>query len=359
MRRIGSLLKKDLILGVKDVFVILEVVFAVLLVVLLRFVVPEDIANDEHVFVYDETGVIESRISSLEVDADVPTGEFFVDGRDDVVDGLVDNPAALGLVIRSAADASGALYDVELLTQPYTQQAMIDYIRVELEDVLSIITPPAGRYPADVYDALRVEALQTGLRDEIPFNKRLMPLVLMVMVGILGLFIMVSLLGQERGDQTIRAFRVSPGGIWTFMASKHLMVLLTGLTTFSILYLPMMGFAGYLPSLVIILLTIVLGSSMGAILAAYFDNPMASIGWVLLLMLVFNLPTISLFAPVFSPVWLRAIPTYHTLFGLDAAMFPDNNAHVVRRSAGILAGLSAALYLVSGLIFTGRIRKEN
>lgn len=358
MRRIGSLLRKDLILGVKDVFVILEVVFAVLLLVLLRFIVPEDISIEGRVFVYDETGVLESWIESLEVDVE-EAGEFYVSSREAVVQGLVDNPSAVGVVIRPAAAGAPELYDVELLTQPYTQQAMIDYIRVDMEDVLSIITPPAGRYPADVYESVRVEALQTGLRDEIPFNERLMPVVIMVMVGILGLFIMVSLLGQERGDQTIRAFRVSPGGVWAFMASKHLVVLMTGFTTFSILYLPMMGIEGYLPSLLIILVTIVFGSCIGTILAAFYDNPMASIGWVLLLMLVFNLPTISLFAPVFSPGWLQAIPTYHTLFGLDAAMFPDNNSHLIWRSAAILGATAAVLYVVSGVIFTGRVRKES
>jgi len=51
MKRIGSLLKKDIILGVKDVFVILEVVFAILLLLLLLFIVPEDITNEGHVFI--------------------------------------------------------------------------------------------------------------------------------------------------------------------------------------------------------------------------------------------------------------------------------------------------------------------
>jgi len=359
MKRIGTLLKKDLILGVKDVFVILEIVFAVLIVLLLRFVVPEDITSEGRVYIHDETGVLESWMSSLDVDVTNEMGEFLVSSRESVVEGLEQEPSALGLVIRAADEGTDARYDVELLTQPYTQQALIDYIRVDLEDLLSIITPPAGLYPADVYDSLRIEALQTGLRDEIPFNQRLMPVVLMVMVGILGLFVMVSLLGQERGDQTVRAFRVSPGGIWSFVASKHLMVLLTGLATFTILYLPMMGTDGYLPALLIILITIVLGSSIGAILAAYFNNPMASIGWVLLIMLVFNLPTISLFAPVFSPGWLQIIPTYHTLFGLDAAMFPDDNAHLIWRSVAILAAMAGVLYLVSGAVFTSRVRKEN
>jgi hypothetical protein len=356
MKRLATLLKKDMILGVKDIFVILEIVFAVVMLMILLFIVPEDPSTEAAVFINDETGTLSGFIDSLEIDVEDEMGEFFVDSREEVVQGLVDNPSAIGLVI-TAGEAGK--YNVDLLTQPYTQDALVEYLALEMEDIFSIIAPPAGRYPADVYGAVRIEALQTGLRDEIPFNQRLLPIVLMFMVGIMGLFIMVSVMGQERGDQTIRAFRVSPSGLWGFMASKHLLVLLTGITTFSILYLPMMGTSGYLPSLLLMVLTVVFGSCIGLILAAWFDNPMGSIGWVLLLMLVFNLPSISLLAPVFSPGWIRAIPSYWTLFGLDAAMFPDNNSHLIWQSAAILAVVAAGMYLLSGYVFSRRVRREN
>jgi hypothetical protein len=355
MKSLGTLLRKDLILGVKDVFVILEIVFAVVMLMILLFIVPEDPSTEAAVFIADETGVLEGFLEDLEIDIE-EAGELFVSDREAVIDGLVENPSALGLVI--TANESGT-YNIDLLRQPYTQDALVEYLGVEMEDIFSIIAPPAGRYPADVYDAVRIESLQSGLRDEIPFNQRLVPIVLMIMVGIMGLFIMVSVMGQERGDQTIRAFRVSPAGIWGFMASKHLLVLLTGITTFSIIYLPIMGTSGYLPSLLLMVLTVIFGSCIGIILAAFFDNPMGSIGWVLLLMLVLNLPAISLLAPVFSPGWMQVIPSYWTLFGLDAAMFPDNNAGIIWQSAIILAAVAAGMYLLSGYVFSSRVRREN
>ena len=292
----------------------------------------------------------------MEIDAEEQLGESFVDSREAVIEGLVDNPSAIGLVI-TAGEAG--TYNVELLTQPYTQEALIEYLALEMEDIFSIIAPTEARYPADVFQAVRIETLHSGLRDEIPFNQRLLPIVLMFMVGIMGLFIMVSVMGQERADMTIRAFRVSPGGLWVFMASKHLLVLLIGVTTFSIIYLPMMGISGYLPSLLLMVLTIVFGSCIGMILAAFFDNPMGSIGWVLLLMLLLNLPAISLLAPVFSPGWIQAIPSYWTLFGLDAAMFPDNNSDLIWQSAAILGAVAVGMYLLSGYVFSSRVQREN
>lgn len=354
MKKVFSLFKKDLLLGLQDVYILLEIGFAIVLVLLLIFVIPEQIDSEGVVFIHDETGRLETFIDSMDIEME-EVGEFFVDGRDAVVRGMVENRSAVGVVITAGAATP---YVVELLHQPYTPEALVEYVRVEMEDLFSIIHPPGGLYPPDVYESVRITSLQEGLRDEIPFNQMLMPIVLLVMVGILGLFVMVSLLGQERADQTIRALRVAPTNLWQVLISKHLIVLFTGFITFTILYVPMMGLSGYLPALLIMVLTIIMGSTLGTFLGTIVDNPMEGIGWVLVLMIVLSLPAISLLAPVFSPWWMRIIPSYYTVFGLDAAMFPDQNAHVIRQSAAVLGGIVVVLFALSGLAFSRRTRKE-
>jgi len=151
---------------------------------------------------------------------------------------------------------------------------------------------------------------------------------------------------------------VSPADMWSFITSKHLMLLGTSIITFSILYCPIIGFQGYLPALLITLLTVFVGSSLGVVLAGFFDTPMSAIGWVFLIMIIFGLPSVSLFAPIFSPDWLKFIPTYYTLFGLDAAMFSDGNTHIIRQSITILAGTGIILFALSGFLFNRKIRRE-
>jgi hypothetical protein len=357
MNRIGSLYKKDLLLGIKDVFVILEVGFAVLILALLLFVIPDDIKRDATVYIYDETKVVETFVADAVGldDMEENVGEYYVDSRDELIEGITDERSALGIIISQRAEGT---YDVELLTQPYTTDAIIRFIEIDLEDLLAIITPPYDFYPREVHDSVRLEALQQGLRDEIPFNQRLLPSILLMMVGILGLFIMISLIGQERVEATIRAFRISPAGMGEFLASKHLLLLSLGFTTFSILYLPIIGFSGYLSALLIILLTIIFGSCIGVILGGVFDSPMAGMVWVILLLIVLGLPAVSLFSPSFSPGWLKILPSYHTLFGLDAAMFPDNNSHIIRQSVAVLAGIDVVLVVLSTWIFGKLVRRE-
>ncbi len=346
-----------MILGIKDMFVLLEIAFAVFFVLLLLFIIPKDLENEGHAFIYDTTGIIENFIVDsvgLE-EMEERKGEFYVNSREELIEGLVENKSAIGLVFSENADGT---YNNELLVQPYTAPWMGKYIDYDIEDLYSILKPPAGVYPPDVYGSIEVTSLEYGLRDEIPFNKRIMPAILLMMVGIIGMFAMVSLIGQERTDLTIRAYRITPGRLWEFLVSKHIVILITGFICFSVLYLPMMGISGYFPSLLIMVLTVLMGSGIGVILGSYFKNPMGAMLWVLLLMLVLALPAVSLFLPTFSPEWLKFIPSYHTLFGLDAAMFPDNNSHVIWQGAAVLGGISIVLLPLSALIFTGKIRRE-
>lgn len=383
MRRIANLFRKDVVLGIKDVFILLEIGFAVVLVLILLFVIPENIESSATVFIHDETGMVERFVESYAEEYEDQLGEFYVDSREAVIEGMTENRSALGLILSTGAGGSAeagasgesgvAPLEIELLHQPYTPPALIDYVETDLEDMFAVLasaaapartpaaaTSPAafGGYPPEILQRVRVTGLQEGVRDSIPFNQRLMPIVILMMVGILGLFAMVSLLGQERADQTLRAYKVTPSSLWQFITSKQLMVLATSVLTFSILYIPMFGLAGYLPALLITALTVVFGSGVGAILGTFNDDPMGSIGWVLIIMIVLGLPAVSLLAPTFSPGWLRIIPSYHTLFGLDAAMFGEHDSRVIRESAGVLAGYALVFYLLSGRIFAARTHRE-
>lgn len=357
MNRIGKLYKKDLLLGIKDVFVLLEIGFAVVYLAMLLFVIPEDIKRDAVVYIYDETRVVENFVTEAVgiEELEERMGEYYVDSREELIQGMTDERAAIGLIVTRAGDGT---YDVELLTQPYTTEGMIRFIEIDLEDLMALISPPYDYYPESVRNSVRVEALQWGLRDEIPFNQRLLAPALLMMVGVLGLFIMISLIGQERMEATIRAFRISPAGMGEFLLSKHLLLLTIGFTTFSILYLPVIGFDGYLPALAIIILTILFGSSLGVILGGIYDTPMSAMLWVFVFLLLLALPAVSLFSPAFSPGWIKIIPSYHTLFGLDAAMFPDNNRHIIGQSIAVLGGLDVILLILSTWIFGKLIGKE-
>ncbi len=355
MNKLGSILRKDILLGTKNIFVIMEVATAVLIVLLLLFVFPKDLRSEPVIYIHDSSGMLEKTLNAKDPEEEEGTGYNFVDNKEAAIEGIVDNSLALGLVITKQPDAA---YQIELLKQPYTSPNLVRDIENEMADLFHIITSSVGAYSPDVYEAVKLTSLQSGQRDALPFNKMVLPPILLMMVGILGIFAMVSLIGQERADLTIRAYRVTPAGLWQFIISKHLTILFTGFLSFSIIYLPMMGFAGYFSSLLIIVLTIIMGSAIGVILGSFFKNPMEAILWIFILLFILGLPAVSLFLPTFSPDWLKIIPSYHTLFALDASIFPDNNSHIIWQGVAVLAGICLFLFPLSAIIFKKVIGRE-
>lgn len=356
MRKLLSLLQRDLLLGIKDVFVLMEVGFAVLVAAVLVFLVPDDISSEGVAFIYDQSGLVESFLVEALGEEDLADrGQFVVNSRSELIRGLEENRSAIGIMIGSR-DTNGQ-YPVEILTQPYSTAAQVNYLETDIRDLMRILSPQ-DRYPAEVLQSVRLEALAEGRRDEIPFNQLLVPPVIVMVVAIIGLFAMLSLIGQERADKTIRASRVSPTGLGAVIASKHLLMLLIGTVTFSIIYISTMGFDAYLPALLVTWATILIGSSLGTLLGAFLDDAMAAIGFIFVLLIVLGLPVVSLFNPVFAPDWIRIIPTYHTFFALDAAMFPADNANLIWNGLLILLGFAVVLVPASGLVFAARTRKE-
>lgn len=344
-----------MILGFKDVWILLELGAAVLITAMLLFVVPKEIKRELPIYIQDNTGVFKLMVDQIGGEESKKGGQLFVDSREEVVEGMRKNKSAFGMII-SPRDSNK--FHIELLTQPYSSDAMVEYLEVQMTDVFTMIAEPEGSYSPEIFNKVEVKALNNQVRDDIPFNQRMIPLILMFIVGFMGLFTMISLIGQERSDQTIRAYKVTPSSLLTLLTSKHLMLLTVGFITFSIVYLPSAGISGYLLALLVIIPTILIGSSLGVMLGSFFDNPMGAIGWVFLFMMIFGLPGVSLFAPVFSPEWLKFIPSYYTLFGLDAAIFPDGYSNVLWISVGVLFGMSAVLLPLSSWIFTRKLRKE-
>ena len=358
MKRLLSMIRKDFILGFKDLFIILEIVMAIFMVLFFLFIVPEEIDVESKMYIYDSTGLFSHITQSLPKDDDgklKKSAKSFVNSRQEVIDGIIKTKSAVGLVLKKGETTA---FSVEMLKQPYTPKWLEEYLEIYINDLFSLLNPQLDAYSKSTLSKVSTKTLQENSRAEIPFNKSLLPPLYMMLCGIIGMFTMISLVGQERTDLTIRAFIVSPGKIGEFILSKHIIILFTGLLSFSIMYIPLMGIKTYPVALLIIFLTILIGSSIGILLASFFNNPMAAMIWVLLFMIIFSLPSVSLFMPGFSPLWLRVIPSFYTIFGLDAVMFSNDSTNIVKESLLVLSSMAFFSIIISSFIFTYKMGKE-
>jgi hypothetical protein len=145
MKKLGNLLRKDIVLGIKDVFLLLEIVFSVVFMLVLLFLIPEDIRTEGHVYIWDRTGIIEEFVTDYVPDPGQSLGEYFVYNREDLITGITDDRNAVGLIINAAGQER---YEVEMLSQPYTKDSLARFIEADMEDLMNILQPPMGRYPS-------------------------------------------------------------------------------------------------------------------------------------------------------------------------------------------------------------------
>ena len=134
MKRIGNLFKKDIILGIKDVFILLELGFAVFILLLLLFVIPENIEKDKTAYIYDATTLVKNFVHSTAESAEAQRrkGSHYVDSREEVIKGMEEDELAVGLII---TEKKNGTYRVEFLTQPYTKNSIVQDVEVEMEDL--------------------------------------------------------------------------------------------------------------------------------------------------------------------------------------------------------------------------------
>ena len=88
----------------------------------------------------------------------------------------------------------------------------------------------------------------------------------------------------------------------------------TVLISSSIITIPIMGAQANYPLFYILLLISTFAfSSLGLLVASFFDNISKAFGVLYAFVILMMLPALSYFLPSYDPLWLRLFPTYPLL----------------------------------------------
>jgi hypothetical protein len=104
--------------------------------------------------------------------------------------------------------------------------------------------------------------------------------------------------------------------------------------------MPVMGFSiNYGLLLLLLLTTGFFASTLGLLIASFYDNMTKAFGVVYLLFFILMVPGIAYFIPGWDPIWVKIIPTYPMLQGFKEIILPKGDiAYPLLTSAGFLAG---------------------
>lgn len=336
LARLGALVKKDTLLGVENYYFAIVLFVAILFVILVNFVIPQDTFIEPKVYYYlepDAQEVFRELVEQLQI-------KDQMNSKAELIENVETNINSYGMVFKVKDD------------KPVVEYVLQGYENQKKKNLLTL--PVSLAFNQGQPSDLRIERLY--LKDptvfkDIPFNLMMVPLLILFEPALIGFILIATMVLLEKEEGTIRAFATTPGRLSEFLASKVLFILL--LSVLSVIIITVFT-VGLLPSVGYLILVVAIGSiffsSLGLLIASFFDNLTKSMLWIILINLVLTLPVISYFMPGFAPTWLKWIPTYPLQFAIKEAVFPTGNLDLIFSNSLIL-GLGSILVFSLSVFF--------
>jgi hypothetical protein len=190
----------------------------------------------------------------------------------------------------------------------------------------------------------------------IPFNQRMTPVFICFEALVTGFVLCGALMLSEKEERTIRALRVSPMGVDRYILSKTLLFSVIGALYALLMVLFCVGVHFHvLRFLLLSFFGAAVFSLFGLAFTALFRD-MSSWFFAMALILSVNmLPVVAYSEPSFSPLWLRAIPSYPMIFAYERLLFGGSGGGPA--TALFIAGWCAGAYLLSRFLVAGHMLK--
>ncbi|MBK8434906.1 MAG: ABC transporter permease [Chloroflexi bacterium] len=345
---IGALLRKDLKLFFSNRFFALITVLGLVVYVAIYVFMPTDVDNTMAFALYapDFPVALREQFAEAGVEmADLPTAEAV---REAVEAG--DYPVGVVLPATFTADlTAGQTSSAELLlTADFPSELREAYgaIFQEIGYQLS-----GQQLLLDVTEEVLGEDRATT---PIATRDRMLPLfaVFMLMTETLGL---ASLIASEITSGTIRALLITPLKMGGLFVAKGIFGV--GLA-FGQTALLMLVTGGLAQSPGLMLLTLLLGSlfvtGVGFLIASVAKDLMSVMGWGMLFMLVFALPTFTVLLPGIVTSWVQYIPSYHLVQPVYLLLNYNVGWGEIAHHLGILLATAVATLALGGAILQRR-----
>lgn len=328
MKRLKALIHKDIALTSKNYFFYVTLFFAVLMIVVINFVVPEDTSIESKAYVVFEYEVPEAMVAEYEA-----AGSVILSDRNELDTVLKENIQSFGMIL------------VDPVTVEWRLQG---HENDKYKELMALNTSfMYGEYQGSV-DVTTTDLKDFTIIEDPPFNKLLLPLFLVMEPALLGMFLIATMIFSEKEEETLTVYATTPGGIQQFILSKTIVMMLLGLFSLLLTSIAVLGLsANYFW---LILLTIVgsfMGSALGLLLASFFKNIAGAMMWIIFGSLILSMPFASYLAPGFTPFWMKLMPTYYMLFAYKEASFPTGNPLIIYQTLGITLAVGLVAYGLS------------
>ena len=302
---IKALVAKDFSLFFRNKFYTFISIIGLVVYLVIYFVMPPSVDEELGIGVY--APVMPPAFKLVQQDEGVAFEMF--DSEDALKDAVTAGDYAVGMAL--PADImdkfnAGEKPNIVLYYSSDAPDEIKDTVEVMVRELAYMQTghPLAIDVSAEVLGPDMLGA-QIATRDRM----RLMLAIMLIMFEMLGL---ASLIAEEVEAGTIRALLVTPMSTRELFAAKLIMGV--GLTfTQGVLFMAIVGGLNHQP--IIVLLALLLGSILftgsGFLIASISRDMLSSMGWGIVVLLIYSIPSFGIMFPGIVTGWAKVIPSYY------------------------------------------------
>jgi hypothetical protein len=342
--RFSSLLMQDIAIVFRNGYVFVVIALAALFILLVNFILPEQLHTTGNELILDLTDekIFSNALRSAGMEEKLLASEL------ELQQALERDSQAVGIVFQGDRENPKATI--------YHQGNESEKTVRRLEAAVVDFWNTAGDLERQINH--RVVLLRQA-SEKPPFNLSLVPLILGIESALIGLFFVSALVFQEKEEGSIRAFRVSPAGTWSYILSKITIFLFLSLLSGVLLFVFTLGLHSELLSvLLLVALVGILMTAFGLTISVFF-NSLAEFIYVLAgIMAVISLPMASYFFPSINIAFIPLIPTYPLMFGIRELIFSTGKTGFYLPMLMILLVEIVLMLVITRVVVERKLMKE-
>lgn len=334
MRLLTSFLK-DLKVSFKTFYIYIEIIMALIIVLVLLFVIPENFTSSAKAFIYLDPALLETELGE-ELTSNTLDEIVLVDNKEDIPRLMEEDRNSVGGAI--LLEKGKMVYDLTL--QGYESERFRNVIEKAL-------TVDMVRQLPDYESKVSIETLGES-SERLSDRINMLPVFLVINSAFMGLFIIAAYIFMDKDEGTIKAFAVTPSRVWEYLLSKLGIILVTGLMTGLLTAVLVAGFNVHYVHLIILLIASnVFGSSVGLFIASFYDNIIKAMGALYITIITFAFATISYYMPSFTPLVIRILPSYPMLFAFREVFLEKPDLGYVYTYTALFFGLAVVFFILA------------
>ncbi|MDY0236897.1 MAG: ABC transporter permease [Gudongella sp.] len=353
---------KELILSSKSWYFYIEIGMAIVFLLILVFLVPEEFSTKGKEYIYlDVPQVVADRYREalLEEDIDEIAELVEVKAEKSIFKAEFYETEESKIYLLESMEALNAFSSSERVptvhvrvnddNQIISTFQLQGYETQKLRNLLLVFQNRKAGY--DVLENYNDNlVVKTMYQNSEPLSDRqnMVPVFLTFNGSLMSLFIIAAYIFLDKSEGIIKAYAVTASSVWQYLMSKIGVIIITSIVTALIMTVPIMGLqANYLLMFLFLITSGFFAASLGLYITSFYEDIVQAFGVLYIVIMIMIMPNISYFTPSWSPNWIKIIPSYIMLQSFKEIISVNGNlAYVLVASLGFTI-LGLAIFILA------------